>query len=358
MSRYQESRPCVLITGVGGRSVGHQILHAIRLLGTSYRVVAADADGFSFGLYMSDASYLVPLARDPGYMAAIIGIIAQERVEILLPGTEPEVQVLAEHRKMIESAGCRLIGNPPGVVALCSHKARLTTWLNEHGFATPRTAGRETWRALADEVGWPLVGKPCTASGGSRNVALLVNPEEVRRYLDEATDDVILQEYVATPDDEYTVGVMVGQDGELIDSIVLHRKIIGLSLGAQRTVGGRRYALSTGYSQGFIVRHGIVQRRCEELALALEARGPLNIQCRLTSGDIKVFEVHPRFSGTTSIRAEVGFNEPDVLIRNALHGTRFGRIDYQTDVAAIRALQHIIVPIEDMRRIRRPPDHG
>jgi carbamoyl-phosphate synthase large subunit len=28
-----------------------------------------------------------------------------------------------------------------------------------------------------------------------------------------------------------------------------------------------------------------------------------------------VFEINPRFSGTTSLRAMVGFNEPDLLIR-------------------------------------------
>jgi carbamoyl-phosphate synthase large subunit len=40
-----------------------------------------------------------------------------------------------------------------------------------------------------------------------------------------------------------------------------------------------------------------------------------------------VFEINPRFSGTTSIRAMVGYNEPDVLIRRHLLGedveTRF-----------------------------------
>jgi carbamoyl-phosphate synthase large subunit len=39
----------------------------------------------------------------------------------------------------------------------------------------------------------------------------------------------------------------------------------------------------------------------------------------------------------------VGFNEPDILIRNYVHGERFERIPYQTDVAAIRAFQSVIV---------------
>ena len=33
-----------------------------------------------------------------------------------------------------------------------------------------------------------------------------------------------------------------------------------------------------------------------------------------------MFEINPRFSGTTSLRAMVGYNEPDVLIRHHVLG--------------------------------------
>ena len=31
-----------------------------------------------------------------------------------------------------------------------------------------------------------------------------------------------------------------------------------------------------------------------------------------------IFEINPRYSGTTSLRAIVGFNEPDLMIRHHL----------------------------------------
>jgi carbamoyl-phosphate synthase large subunit len=117
---------------------------------------------------------------------------------------------------------------------------------------------------------------------------------------------------------------------------------------AAANVGDRRCAISTGYSQGFIVRAPAIQAFCEELALRLESRGPLNIQLRLdfATKEPLVFEVHPRFSGTTPIRADVGFNEVDLLLRNALFGESFARLDYRTNVAAIRAFEHVIVPMD------------
>ncbi len=63
-----------------------------------------------------------------------------------------------------------------------------------------------------------------------------------------------------------------------------------------------------------------------------------------------MFDIHPRFSGTTPIRASVGFNEPDLLLRNHLFDECFGRLAYIDDVAAIRAFEHVLVPISEMLR--------
>jgi carbamoyl-phosphate synthase large subunit len=46
------------------------------------------------------------------------------------------------------------------------------------------------------------------------------------------------------------------------------------------------------------------------------------VQCRLVDGEVYVFEINPRFSGTTSLRAMVGYNEPDILLKLHLRGER------------------------------------
>lgn len=346
---------CVLVTGVGGRSVGHQILYALLLLGEKYRVVATDAEAFSFGLYQVNESYIVPRADDPDYIPALLHIIERERVDVVLPGTQPELRVVAENRNILSAAGCIIITSPIEVIRLCSNKERLYNWLDKNGFNVPRTASTFEWRTLVGQVGFPIVVKPAEDSGGSRGVVILKNMAEVESYLDErySREGVIFQEYVGSEEDEFTVGVMISKTGDLIDSIVLHRKLTGLSLGTKRIIDGRVYILSTGYSQGFVVKHPFIQESCEHLALEMGVRGPLNIQCRLVENKVVVFEAHPRFSGTTSIRADVGFNEPDTLIRNFALAEHFGRLTYQTGVAAIRALQHIIVPIDRMESIPR-----
>lgn len=347
---------CVLVTGVGGRSVGHQILSALQRVRDRYRLVAADADAFAFGLYVADARYVLPKATDRRYLESVFEVVGREGVQVVLPGTEAELLVLSAARAELAARGCALIASDPDVVTLCLDKARLSSWLTDHGYDAPLTSRPNEWQALATRSGFPIVGKPSQASGGSRGVALLADEAEVREFIQDNErrgTAVILQEYVGSAESEYTVGVLTDRDGALIDSIVLHRHLLGLSLGASRIINGKTYALSTGYSQGFIETYPPVAELCESLTQALGIRGPANIQLRVQNDAIKVFEVHPRFSGTTSIRAECDFNEPDVLIRNALNGEVFGRLAYRRNVAAIRAFQSVIVPIEDVRSVPR-----
>lgn len=341
----------VLITGVGGRSIGHQILQALLLLGDKYDIVATDVDAFSYGLYQVDQRYLVPRAADPAFPDAIRKLVERERIDVILPGTEAEAPVLSRFQSEL---GCMVLLNPPEVLDICGNKGRLGEWLCQNGFHTPRTVCGEGWRTLTREIGYPVVAKPAENTGGSRFVEILTSDTEVEQYLRVCPnpEQALFQEYVGSPEEEYTVGIALSHTGAVIDSIVLRRKLMGLSLGMTRQMNGHFYALSTGYSQGFITRQPQVQAVCEQLAVKIGARGPLNIQCRLAGDKVYIFEVHPRFSGTTSIRAAAGFNEPDLLIRDFLGHEPPGRVAYQTDLVAIRAFSNLLVPLADFEGVQ------
>jgi carbamoyl-phosphate synthase large subunit len=109
-------------------------------------------------------------------------------------------------------------------------------------------------------------------------------------------------------------------------------------------------AISSGVSQGRVGRFEQVTKQCEEIALALGARGPLNIQCRLVEGRVVVFEINPRFSGTTSLRAMVGYNEPDVLVRrHVLRETVVPGFAYRECTIA-RGLAETLIPDREVPR--------
>ena len=129
----------VLVTGVGGRSVGHQELHALSLVREKYRIIATDIENFSFGLYLADAAYLLPRADAPDYIPAVQELVAREQIRVILPGTELEVRELVSGRAF-EARGCLVLASSPDVVHLCSNKVRLYGWLQANGFVVLRTA--------------------------------------------------------------------------------------------------------------------------------------------------------------------------------------------------------------------------
>lgn len=341
----------VLVTGVGGRSIGAGIMFAIETLSPKYKVIATDADSFSFGLYKAVEGYVIPKANAQDYTDVLNDIANTYHIEAIFPGTIPEVEVLSENKEKIKAP---LIMNLNAeLVKISKDKLFLYDYLKRVGVNTPQTVVSERVNELIDVKGFPLIIKPRTGSGASRNVSFIINKKELKNVQEEYEKEnikCIFQEAIGSGEDEYTVGILNDKEGNLIDSIVIHRKLIGLSLKEQRIVNGKNCAISTGYSQGFIVKNKIISTYCEHVAALLGNIGPLNLQVRISDGVVYVFEVHPRFSGTTPIRASAGFNEPDILFRNFVLEEKFGRLNYQHNVAAIRAFEHILVPVNKMKK--------
>ena len=127
----------------------------------------------------------------------------------------------------------------------------------------------------------------------------------------------LIQEYLPESEGEFTVGVLHLPDGRLAGSVALRRLFHAkLSVLMESEVG----ILSSGYSQGLIDRFPDVCRQAERIAEALGSRGPINVQARLCEGTLVPFEVNPRFSASTYLRALAGFNELDLYLGHVLRG--------------------------------------
>jgi carbamoyl-phosphate synthase large subunit len=315
----------VCVTGVGGGGHGEQILKALRLADTDYCIIGTDMSPYSKGLLEVDHAHILPPASNPRYIEELLSLCNKYEVSALFHGSEPELKAMSASRERIESQEIFLPINPAHVIELCMDKVKCLESLQKQGFQIPKFRKVQSLDHLLGFDALPAVLKPSVGAGGSANTFLGQTEEELLcfgQHLLSIYPEFILQEYIGTPDSEYTVGVLVSMTGELINSIAVKRNILSsLSnrIKMQNRTENQRLgsilALSNGISQGEIGPFPEVTQQCEEIAVALGTRGPLNIQCRLVDGKVYVFEINPRFSGTTSLRAMVGFNEPDVLIR-------------------------------------------
>jgi len=302
----------VMIAGIGGASLGTELLKSL-VLTDRYQVFGCDVSSTAYGLYDSRfaGTFLVDRAD---YVVSVIDACKTSGASWLLPGGEQPMVLLSGAAKEVEEAGIRLIGNDPEIVKLFSDKATTFERLGSLGFPVPRTAEVFSTRDL-ERVELPCIIKPSTGSGGSAMVFYAVEMEEAMGYVNyirHAGGTPLAQEYVDVAEGEFTIGVLSLPDQQVIGSIALRR-----SLDAKLSVitRGRGGVVSSGYSQGYIADYPEIRDQAEAVAKAVGSRGPLNIQGRLRGGVLIPFEINPRLSASTYLRAMAGFNEADLLLR-------------------------------------------
>ena len=338
------------------KSVGAGIFHALRRSSEEVRqrwnVIVADKDTFAWGLYVADQAVLLPSANSSNYLDALLKVIEKYKIDAVIPGSESEVNVLSHVGNKLPIP---VICNRSELMPLMMNKFLLVEKLREMGLPYIETFPISEWEQAIKKYDFPFIIKPTRQTGGSKGLHVVFTKGEIQILLSalqlpstQAQYGYCIQPYIGSQDEEYTVGVLSDKNGNLIDSIVMHRKLNGLSLYNAEVHNGITYAISSGYSQGFFIKHPQIQSYCENLAKTLGSQGPLNVQLRIHEGNIYVFELHPRFSGSSTMRADVGFNEADILLRNTLYNEQFCRLNYRHDVAAIRAFEHVIVPIDQL----------
>ncbi|MDC1118116.1 ATP-grasp domain-containing protein [Alphaproteobacteria bacterium] len=357
MSDYKIETPInVLVTAMGGGGHGEQILKALLQDKTGLvRVFGGDANPNCPQFKLVEKSFVLPLANDPSYMQVVLDICAKNGVKALFHGCEPELKLFSRERERIKENGIFLPVNPQNVIDICMDKVKTAEFLSSVGFEPPNFLKISSKNNLNKVDFFPAVIKPSIGGGGSVNCYIVQSQEELNALavlLDiENSDQVfMIQEYVGTPDQEYTVGVLHDMDGNFINSIAIKRELKGqlnIRLSVPNKTNkkelGKALVISSGISHGYVDTFPEVTGSCERLAKKIGARGAINIQCRLVDGKVKVFEINPRFSGTTSIRAMMGYNEPLLLLRHHIIGEELQeRFKYSSGLV-MRSLQEVII---------------
>lgn len=317
----------ILVTGVGSGGHGEQVLKALSLATPDkYVLFGADANPDARSHFVATKVHTLPLANSPYYKDAVFELARELGVDAVFHGSEPELAVLSTMKNEFQRAGIFLATNKPDLVEIGLNKDSTCKTLTELGFQVPRSwlIAEGTALNVVDE--FPVVVKPYLGGGGSRDVFIAQNFRELEAvalllgFFDRPCN-LFVQKYVGSADAEFTVGVLNSPDGNLIGSVAMKRDLTPtLSVRSRipnRTSDrslGEYLTVSSGVSQGTIDDFSEVRSRCELIAQRLNSAGPLNIQCRVVDKRVYVFEINPRFSGTTSARALVGFNEPDLFL--------------------------------------------
>ncbi len=340
------STTSVLIAGIGGASLGTEILKCLDLV-RRYDVFGCDISPLAYGHYQ-DGFVETFLADRERYVESLMEICIANDIRAIIPGAEEPMNLLVPRAAEFREVGIHIAGNSPEVTTTCSDKQRLFERLMELNLPVPVTVSVSTVDEFRD-FPCPCVIKPTTGTGGSRFVFLASDRDEAIlyvRYVLANCDTALVQEYVPLDEGEFTIGVLSLSDGRPVASIALQRLFHAkLSVLAKTEAG----LISSGYSQGLVDEFLEVRSQAERIAQSLRSTGPINIQARLRDGVLLPFEINPRFSASTCLRAMAGFNEIDMYLQYALYGVEPTTPQIRPGYY-LRSLSEVFVPREALRQ--------
>lgn len=286
----------VMVTSLGS-GVGRAIQQTIRASKHRYVITGTSSAALK---EQKETVYLCPPTADSsGFERALFEAVEQQRPHLLLPGRDEDSVALATHAPLLAQLGAQVVGGPEQMTRAALDKAA-SRGLTPNLFV--RTAGSPSEAlALARDVGWPLVIKP-RIGFASRGVRLVSSEAAL---IDQMGRDDIAQESLYLGDTlpnirhgEHSVQVLLGRDSALL----------GVFHSVNELVAGRPTQVQTLPSTGRVINSLVAHLQ------ELGGTGPWNFQGRRDeTGHLRFFEVNARMTGISGLRADLGFNEVDLL---------------------------------------------
>jgi nucleoside-diphosphate-sugar epimerase len=304
-----------------GSGVGQSVIRSLNLSRLPIRTVGFGSNPFAFGAYECDTHDHTPSIYEDGYVESLLALCRKHGVSLLIPGLDDEVLLLARHAAEFEAVGTAVLCASEALVALCRDKERLCTELAEIADEFVKSYDRGSiGEALRNgEAAFPLISKP---RGGfaSRGIHILRNEADLGGVADGDIIQELAVPHASDPnrayfDTQIAKGVNP-QVSEVSIQLVYGRdqRLIGRMISMNRLHNGVPIEVMPFYDAA-------VWRTVDRIVPDLLRRGlvgPLNIQARLTDRGLKIFEMNPRFTGITGLRALLGFNEVEACAKDWL----------------------------------------
>ena len=294
----------VLVTGAGN-GVGQSIIKSLKISKFKLNIVAADISVFSSGLYVCDKSLIIPKVEDNNSRSKFVKILTDNNIDILFVGSEFEIDFFSKNKNFFErKTKVKICISDNEIIKIGNDKFKTIKFFKKNNIPYPKTfiPKINNLRNITKLINFPLILKDRFGTS-SKNVFLIKNIKELKKKI-YFLKKPIIQEFLGKNnleifDEEYTCSFFCSID----------KKIYGPFL-SQRSIK---------YGTSWILR-SIENKHLKKLMLNISKKinfvGSINIQLKKHKNKFIPFEINPRFSGTTSLRAALGFNEPEMYIQS------------------------------------------
>ena len=304
-----------------GSGVGESVINSCRLSGLPLKTVGLGTNPFAYGAYACDTFDYTPTIYASDFVDKLIAKCKQHQIDLLIPGRDDEAFIYAKNRERFAFENIEILVASEDIISICRDKEKMSLELNPIVDVFVKCYQKDSIKQLIanGKAEYPFLAKP-RSGFASMGVEIIRSEADLGKI----SDDHIVQELaVPAPDDPnyqlYMNGIAKNQNpqvSEISIQLVLSKEgeVIGKMASYNKLNNGVPIEILP-YENEEI---WIVVDKLLPVFRAKGLTGPLNIQGRLTKKGLKVFEMNPRFTGITGLRALMGFNEVGACIRNWL----------------------------------------
>src|SRR5688572_25161211 len=243
----------------------------------------------------SDRLYFEPLTFED-----VMNIVDKEKPEGVIVQFGGQTPLNLADR--LHAAGVPIIGTSPDSIDLAEDRKRFSALLNELNIPQPpngTAVSPDEARAIASEIGYPVVVRPSFVLGG-RAMAIVYDEASLGEYMRTAVD--------ASPEKPILIDKFLERAGE-IDVDALADETTVVIAGIQEHI--EEAGIHSGDSSSVLPPQRIAAEHLETiqhyttlLARGLKVKGLMNIQFAVQADRVYVLEVNPRASRTVPFVAK------------------------------------------------------
>jgi len=289
----------VLVLAVGS-PLGQSVVKALHASRLPLKIYVADIDDFAAGLYMRDVnSIILPRVKDETYFDRLASYIQNHQIQAIFPIIASEHEFFSRHSQYFSSINVEILSCAPEVYRLCNDKYESMRRLINAGVSAPDSTlcrdDEEVEQFLLRNI-FPIFIKP-RFGASSVDIFKVSNRDQLFGILKAFPRDYFIAQAYLNDSRDFTAGVYVSRDGSFRSTLMIEREL--------------KFGLSY---RGSVFEDESISDYCLKVASAISSYYSINVQFKIVGGQPFTYEINPRLSSTTSVRAHFGFNEPDMML--------------------------------------------
>lgn len=287
----------ILVSGASG-IVGYGILRSLKRSDRRLNLIGTSIYDDSVAQGFCDIFELAPPTNNAAYIEWLLHTIGKHQVDLIIPGIEIDMYKWVDHIPEIEENGAIALLNNVELIHLCKDKWSFYEKLSEAGMPCAiESSLNDDFDTLKSKFGLPFLLKP-RQGFASKGIVKVDSHDTFSRYQKDIGSILMAQPIVGNEDEEFTISAFCDGNGAFYTSMTLKRKL---------SRDGFTEKAEVVATDEFI---GTISDLCKRF----RPIGPTNFQFRKCTSGIKLLEINPRISSSTSIRAAFGYNESAMAV--------------------------------------------